>query len=79
MIRPVVTLVQAWPRMLRLAEAAAYCGRSPSHLRLECPIPPTRFSNGDMRWDRHLLDQWLDNLQHAPSGPTDEEIVSRLR
>jgi hypothetical protein len=78
MARSLVVLYQEWPRMLRLAEAAGYCGRSASRFPAECPIQPARFPNGDRRWDRHLLDQWLDSLQHDASA-SDEEIVGRLR
>jgi hypothetical protein len=64
-------------RMLTQAEAAHHCGRPLKRFRLECPVKPIVFPNGDKRFDLNDLDGWLDSMK---SGDVDEadEILARL-
>jgi len=38
-------------RMLTTTEAAHHCGRSLTRFKVECPVQPVRFANGDVRYD----------------------------
>jgi hypothetical protein len=63
-------------RMLTLVEAAHHCGRPAKRMAIECPVAPVRFENGDLRYDVHELDRWLDTLS---AGSFDnDDIVERL-
>lgn len=64
-------------RMLTEAEAAHHCGRPVRRFKVECPVSPIVFGNGDRRFDVRDLDGWLDGLK---SGRTDEadDILARL-
>jgi hypothetical protein len=64
-------------RMLDEKEAANHCGRKPRQFKVECPVQPIRFPNGDTRYDVRDLDTWLDGLK---AGNTDDvdAIVERL-
>jgi hypothetical protein len=37
-------------RMLTETEAARHCGLLPKRFKLECPVQPIRYSNGDIRY-----------------------------
>lgn len=63
-------------RMLTNSESADYCGRPVKRFEIECPVSPTKFPNGDLRWCMHDLDTWLDNLK-THSGDI-ENILARL-
>jgi hypothetical protein len=63
-------------RMLTKREGAEHCGRPLKAFEIECPVSPVRFPNGDLRWDVHDLDVWLDSLK-VPSDDI-EAIVRRL-
>jgi hypothetical protein len=66
-------------RMLTRSEAAQHCGRSVGRFKIECPVPPVIFANGDLRWDVRDLDSWLDGIK-ANSGDQDvDAILARLR
>jgi hypothetical protein len=56
------------PRMLRRADAAAYCGLSEPRFVEACPIPPVAIMGRIPRYDRHALDQWLDGLGDDGDG-----------
>lgn len=64
-------------RMLTEAEAAHHCGRPVRRFKVECPVAPIVFGNGDRRFDVRDLDGWLDGLK---AGTTDEaaDILARL-
>jgi hypothetical protein len=66
-------------RMLTKAEAAHHCGRSVKRFQIECPTLPTKFLNGDLRWDVQDLDAWLDSLKKGSVDLDAEAIVGRLR
>ena len=65
------------PRMLKIGEAAEYCGRPLKHFRADCPVAPVEFGNGDKRWDVRELDRWLDGLRCGTSD-NDDAILARL-
>jgi hypothetical protein len=64
--------------MLTEAEAAYHCGRTVKRFRLECPVAPVEFANGDVRWDVHDLDAWIDSLKHGATDSSDS-ILEKLR
>jgi hypothetical protein len=65
------------PRMLTEEEAARHCGRPRKRFKVECPVTPVRFPNGDRRFDVRDLDAWLDTMKARISTDADD-IVSRL-
>jgi hypothetical protein len=65
-------------RMLTKSEAAHHCGRSIKRFEVECPTHPTKFPNGDLRWDVQELDAWLDSLKVGSGDSDAEAIVGRL-
>lgn len=72
-----LNLILVPKRMLTKVEAAHHCGRPIKHFEAECPVAPVKFQNGDLRYDLHELDRWLDSLA---SGFCDADaIVERLR
>ncbi len=64
-------------RMLTEAEAAHHCGRPVKRFRVECPVRPVQFPNGDTRWDIKDIDAWLDTLNEQ-SNHSVETILERL-
>jgi hypothetical protein len=71
-----VTLVPK--RMLTKVEAACHCGRPVKRFEIECPVRPIRFENGDLRYDVHDLDRWLDSLKAGYEESDVETIINRL-
>lgn len=71
-----VTVIE--PRMMTLAEAAAYCGRPQKRFRSECPVVPVAFGDRDMRFDRVDLDRWLDGLKAGAASTARADILARL-
>jgi hypothetical protein len=65
-------------RMLTKSEAAHHCGRPVKRFEAECAISPVRFPNGDLRYDVHDLDAWLDRLK-GDAGAEADEIIGRLK
>jgi hypothetical protein len=65
-------------RMLTMAEAARHCGRSLTRFKVECPVDPIKFGNGDLRWDVQDLDRWLDGLKAGIIDHDADAIVARL-
>jgi len=41
-------------------------------------VRPTKFPNGDLRWDVQDLDAWLDNLKAGSVDSDAETIIARL-
>jgi hypothetical protein len=65
-------------RILTKAEAAAHCGRSVRRFEIECPVRPIQFPNGDLRYDVHDLDKWLDSLKNGDSDFDVDNIIGQL-
>ena len=65
-------------RMLTMAEAARHCGRSLTRFKVECPVAPIKFGNGDLRWDVQDLDGWINGLKAGAGDHDAEAIVARL-
>ena len=55
-------------RLLKLKDAASYCGLPPRYFRKHIGIPPVRLGPHEL-WDRTKLDAYIDALQGArPTG-----------
>ena len=65
-------------RMLTKTEAAEHCGRSVKRFEIECPARFVRFANGDVRWDIHDLDAWIDSLKAGPVHCDFDALIDRL-
>ncbi|MFY9952110.1 helix-turn-helix transcriptional regulator [Bradyrhizobium sp.] len=65
-------------RMMTLAEAARHCGRSLTRFKIECPVAPVKFGNGDLRWDVQDLDVWINSLKAGTADHDADAIVARL-
>jgi hypothetical protein len=72
----VVNLTVVSKRMLARREAAEHCGRSLKRFEVECNVLPIKFPNGDLRYDVHDLDKWLDKLKD--SSEDSDAIIRRL-
>ena len=64
-------------RLMKKADAAHYCARSPKTFEGECPVQPLRMANGDKLWDVVDLDAWIDGLKGARALSNDE-ILAKL-
>lgn len=64
-------------RMLTESEAAHHCGRPVKRFKMECPVSPVVFANGDRRFDVKDLDGWLDSMKAGRFSDA-EDIVARL-
>jgi hypothetical protein len=57
------------PRLMTRAEAAAYCGFSPSVFERECPVVPMSFGDRRLeRYDRFDLDHWIEDRKMPAKG-----------
>ena len=65
-------------RMLTVAEAAHHCGRSLTRFKIECPVRPLQYSNGDLRWDVQDLDAWINSLKAGVEDHDSDAIIARL-
>jgi hypothetical protein len=65
-------------RMLTMAEGARHCGRSLTRFKIECPVQPVRFPNGDIRYDVQDLDVWLNSLKAGAGDYDADAIVAKL-
>jgi hypothetical protein len=65
-------------RLLKKGEAASYCGRSVKRFEAGFPYPPVRMPNGDLLYDVHDLDKWVDSLKAGAPDCDVEDIVARL-
>ena len=65
-------------RMLKIAEAARHCGRSLTRFKIECPVVPIKFENGDLRWDVQDLDVWINSLKAGAGDHDADAIVAKL-
>jgi hypothetical protein len=64
-------------RMLTKPEGAHHCGRSVKRFEAECDVSPVKFPNGDLRYDVHNLNKWIDSLKAGKANDADE-IIARL-
>lgn len=65
-------------RILTKGEAASYCGMSVKHFKIECPVRPIQYKNGDIRYDVHDLDEWLNGLKTIHLQPDIDLMIERL-
>ena len=65
-------------RMLSQSESAHHCGRSVTRFKIECPVKPLRYANGDLRWDVQDLDAWINSLKAGATDHDADDIVARL-
>ena len=77
MVSAVINLEITAKRMLNKAEGARHCGRSIKAFESECPVSPVQFPNGQLRYDVHDLDAWLDALKTGKATNADD-IVAKL-
>jgi hypothetical protein len=59
-------------RLLKLKDAAEYCGLPPRNFRKHIGIAPIRLGPHEL-WDRSKLDAYIDALQGARGKPTAED------
>jgi hypothetical protein len=64
-------------RLLTKAEAAHYCGLSTKKFESQCPVAPLEMADGNMLWDVHDLDRWIETLKNDV-GDDASAIVARL-
>jgi hypothetical protein len=79
MAQATLNIVVIPKRILKKTEAAAHCGRSIRRFEIECPVQPIQFPNGDLRYDVHDLDRWLDGLKSDMSECDMNNITERLK
>jgi len=65
-------------RMMKATEAARHCGRSLTRFKIECPVTPVKFSNGELRYDVQDLDVWLNSLKAGAGDHEADAIIARL-
>lgn len=58
-------------RLLKLKDAAAYCGLPTRYFRKNIGIPPVRLGPHEL-WDRSKLDAYIDALQGTQKKGLDE-------
>ena len=59
------------PRLMTTEDAAAYLSISPGQLKKHGPVPIR--IGGSVRYDRHALDAWIDQLGGGSDGGNDAE------
>ncbi|WP_245261646.1 hypothetical protein [Ancylobacter sp. FA202] len=64
-------------RMLKKADAAAYCGLPASRFELLCPVAAVAYPDGSRLWDVRDLDSWVDSLKTGALD-SDDAILERL-
>ncbi|MCI5078240.1 hypothetical protein [Oricola sp.] len=64
-------------RMMKIGEAAHYCGMAEKRFKALCGVSPVAMPDGSHRWDLQDLDRWIDSLK-AGGGTEADEIVDRL-
>ena len=58
-------------RLLKLKEAAEYCGLPPRNFKKHVGIRPIRLGPHEL-WDREKLDAYIDALQGEPRKPAEQ-------
>ena len=64
-------------RMLKRADAAAYCGVAAARFETLCPVAAVAYPDGSRLWDVRDLDAWVDSLKVGATD-TDDAILQRL-
>lgn len=64
-------------RMPTIAEAAHHCGQSLTRFKIECPVQPVTYLNGDQRYDVQDLDVWINSLKAGAEHDVDA-ILAKL-
>jgi hypothetical protein len=64
-------------RLFTKAEAAHYCGLSTKKFESQCPVAPIEMADGNLLWDVHDLDRWIETLK-SDVGDDASAIVARL-
>lgn len=59
-------------RLLKLNEAAAYCGIPARGFRKSVPVMPVRLGPHEL-WDKNALDAFIDGLQGKKPGQQDKD------
>jgi hypothetical protein len=49
--------------------AAAYCDMTPAQFDRQCPVPAKDQGWRGLRWDRAMLDAWIDNMPNKIADP----------
>lgn len=71
--------IQTTPtRMLKKSQAAGYCGLSLPKFDQECPVTPVEYGCGEVRFDVHDLDRWIDGLKSGFMSQHHDEIIEKL-
>jgi hypothetical protein len=65
-------------RLLSKLEAANYCRRSVKKFASQCPVPPVQMADGDLLWDVHDLDKWIDSMKTSSEDDACT-ILARLK
>ena len=65
-------------RMLTMAEAARHCGRTLTRFKIECPVQPVIYPNGDKRYDVQDLDVWINSLKAGAGNHDTDAILAKL-
>jgi len=58
--------------------AAFYCRRSVKKFETQCTVRPVKMADGDLLWDVHDLDGWIDGLKSSTDKDDPDKIVARL-
>jgi hypothetical protein len=65
-------------RMLTAGEGAHHCGRSLTRFKIECPVQPVIYPNGDKRYDVQDLDVWINSLKAGAGDYEADAILAKL-
>lgn len=60
------------PRLLKLKEAAEYCGLPPRYFRNYVGVTPIRLGPHEL-WDREKLDAYIEGLQGRAASRKEED------
>lgn len=61
-------LMFGWPRLMKHETVAAYCDMTKEQFDRHCPVPAKDQGWRGLRWDRKMIDEWVDALPNKP-GP----------
>ena len=74
-----LNIVTINPRMLSRSEAARYCGIPIKKFPAICDVEPIRLAIKIIRYDKNVIDEWLDTLSQCDGQTSDEELVEGLK
>jgi hypothetical protein len=67
-------------RLFTKADAAHYCCyRNVKTFEAECPVRPIRMANGELLYNLHDVDTWIDSLKNGAGFDGERGILERLR